>query len=61
MAVSTDPISSTRSLISPARIWRQLQSMTFAIIMLSVILLVIIAVFTGLSFLSSRFWVHYDD
>jgi multiple sugar transport system permease protein len=25
------------------------------------ILLVIIAVFTGLSFLSSRFWVHYDD
>ena len=25
------------------------------------ILLVIIAAFTGLSFLSSRFWVHYDD
>jgi multiple sugar transport system permease protein len=25
------------------------------------ILLVIIAVFTGISFLTSRFWVHYDD
>ena len=25
------------------------------------ILLIIIAVFTGISFLSSRFWVHYDD
>jgi len=43
MAISTDPPSPTRSLISPARIWRQLQSMTFAIIMLSLILLVIIA------------------
>jgi multiple sugar transport system permease protein len=25
------------------------------------ILLIIIAVFTGISFLTSRFWVHYDD
>jgi multiple sugar transport system permease protein len=25
------------------------------------ILLVIIAVFTGISFLTSRYWVHYDD
>jgi len=25
------------------------------------ILLVIIAVFTGISFLTSRYWVHYDE
>ena len=43
MASRIDPLSPPRSLISPARIWRQLQSMTFAIIMLSLILLVIIA------------------